>query len=119
MRGPRGVLGKLPKLAPVCRATRGSRVSLPRLPCRSRRMPLREGALATGPGSVRRIERAVLTSLVTSLEAMAGTAQILRGKPSQTQSRRGFKIGIKERDLIDWSPRGNYSRARSRETPEI
>jgi hypothetical protein len=36
------------------------------------------------------------------VEVMAGTAQILRGKPSQSQSRQGFRIGLKERDLTDF-----------------
>src|SRR5712691_3464300 len=40
-----------------------------RLPGRSRRMPRREAAPATGPGSLRRIEGVVLTSLVTSYKS--------------------------------------------------
>jgi hypothetical protein len=31
------------------------------------------------------------------IEAVAGTAQMLRGRPSQSQSHQGFKIGFKER----------------------
>src|SRR5205814_1757988 len=75
------------------------------------------GSSASDRTEVRAPSRRSRSNIICNLiEAMAGTAQILRGEPSQSQSRRGFKIGIKEGDPTDWSPRGDYSAARSRGT---
>jgi hypothetical protein len=52
------------------------------------------------------------------VEVMAGTAQILRGKPCQSQSRQGFKISLKERDLTDLVARGRLAGAKQGD-PEI
>src|SRR5260370_14968173 len=52
------------------------------------------------------------------IEAMAGTAQIVRGKPSQSQSHQGFKIVLKERDLTYLvSAEGTTRRREAGETP--
>src|SRR6266480_344680 len=73
------------------------------------------GSSASDRTEVRAPNRRSRSNIICHLiEALAGTAQTLRGKPSQSQSRRGFKIGIKERDLTDWSPRRDYAPARSR-----